>query len=60
MAKKTYTRFNINKEEDMQPRMDKPYHFESTKQKSMPWDAQDDGAAYSKSFKKTQEQEAER
>jgi len=36
MAKKTYTRFNINNVEAMYPRMDKPYHVDSTKQKSMP------------------------
>ena len=59
MAKKTYTRFNINNVEAMYPRMDKPYHFDSTKQKSMPCDAFDDGAAYSMSFNMTKEQAAD-
>ena len=59
MAKKNYTRFNINNVEAMYPRMDKPYHFDSTKQKSMPCDAFDDGASYSMSFNMTKEQAAD-
>ena len=59
MAKKNYTRFNINNVEAMYPRIDKPYHFDSGKQKSMPCSAFDDGAAYTMSFNMTKEQAAD-
>ena len=59
MAKKNYTRFNINNVEAMYPRLDKPYSFNSMQNKSVPCDVFDDGAAYEVNFNMTKEQAAD-
>jgi len=59
MAKKNYTRFNINNVEAMYPRLDKPYNFNSMQNKSVPCDVFDDGAAYEVNFNMTKEQAAD-
>jgi len=59
MAKKTYTRININNVEAMYPRLDKPYKFSKAQNKTVPCDAFDSGAAYETSFNMTKEQAAD-
>jgi hypothetical protein len=59
MAKKNYIRHNITNVEAIYPRIDKPYHFDSVKQKSVTCNEFDDGAAYTTSFNMTKEQAVE-
>ena len=59
MAKKTYTRININNVEAMYPRLDKPYKFSNAQNKTVPCDTFDSGAAYETSFNMTKEQAAD-
>ena len=49
----------INDVNALYPRIDKPYRFDATENRSVPCDALDEGAAYEMSFEMTKDQAKE-